>query len=69
MSLQDVASQFSFGKGSEHQILHEQICMVEVKTKWVPNQLTEDQMHPDINLPTEQTRQAHDVNTMSPQRR
>ena len=43
MILQEVANQFSIGKASAHQILHEKLGISKVNARWVPKQLIEDQ--------------------------
>ena len=43
VTLQETANQFSIGKASAYQILHEKIGMSKVSARWVLKQLTEDQ--------------------------
>ena len=45
VTLQEVAYQFSIGKESAHQILHEKLGMGKVNARWMPKQLTEDHRH------------------------
>ena len=43
MTLQEVANQFSIGKATAHQNIHEKIGISKLSPRWVPKQLTENQ--------------------------
>ena len=50
MTLQEIANQFSIDEALAHQISHKKICVNKVSPKWVPEQLTEDQMASRVSV-------------------
>ena len=42
MTLQELTNQFSIGKASVHQTVHEKLGRSKVSGRWVPKKLTKD---------------------------